>query len=165
MVHNWLWYHTYTLTYHPKFMKSCAICLSSQCNITSSPGLNFKCMRNDGPPRYQSVLASFVLILTQRYPTVKLQRRLPWLIWIIWTQTTKKVCSRIPNYVYVPLYDKINSSSRYFRALICHDNLWYIIHRETKSPSLDYWLVCTCMRIYMYYTAISWHSQISSLNI
>lgn len=138
MVHNWLWYHTYTLTYHPKFMKSCAICLSSQCNITSSPGLNFKCMRNDGPPRYQSVLASFVLILTQRYPTVKLQRRLPWLIWIIWTQTTKKVCSRIPNYVYVPLYDKINSSSDIsgpLSATITCDTLY------TERLSLHLWII------------------------
>lgn len=40
-------YEIISLTYLRQFRKSCAICLSLY--IISSPGLNFKCMRDGGP--------------------------------------------------------------------------------------------------------------------
>lgn len=81
-------------------------------------------------PRYLSALASIVPILTQWYPPVKLQRGRAWLIWHYLNLNNQKVYRHIPIYVYVPLYDKTNSSSD-ISGLICIDN--WLLHRQSHN--------------------------------
>lgn len=81
-------------------------------------------------PRYLSALASIVPILTQWYPPVKLQRGRAWLICHYLNPNNQKVYRHIPIYVYVPLYDKTNSSSD-ISGLICIDN--WLLHRQSHN--------------------------------
>lgn len=111
------------LLIYSQFRKSCAICLSLY--IISSPGLNFKCMRDGGP---QDIYLRWQAL--SWYPPVKLQRGRAWLIWHYLNPNNQKVYRHIPIYVYVPLYDKTNSSSD-ISGLICIDN--WLLHRQSHN--------------------------------
>lgn len=82
--------------------------------IISSPGLKFKCMRDDGPQDFICAGKHCPNINTV-IPSSQTPKRTAIANLALSEPRQRKVCRHIPINVYVPIYDKTNSSSDIWR--------------------------------------------------